>query len=213
VRWSASRLDLFCDVQGWMLHGDDRERFVCRADDRNLRERAAAFSGLEFGRRTTKTVCARIYDKTHQIDRKGLDWWPAIWGDRYDPDRPVLRIEAEIGRQGLVEYGIDTPLEALEQAGSIWANVTESWITYRTPTADETRSRWPIAPEWAAIQRASLRSEAIGLDRTRALRRKGQLRKLLPTLVGYSARVGALVGTEDIDTTLAAMGALFRSDE
>jgi hypothetical protein len=213
VNWSASRLDLFCDVQGWTLHGDDRARFVCRADDLDLRERRAAFGGLNFGQRSTKTVCARIYDKTVQIDKKGLDWWPAIWGDCYDRSLPVLRVEFEIGRQGLTEYGVDTPTEALELAAAMWANVTESWLTYRTPTADETRSRWPITPEWEAIQRASLRSDAIGVERTRALRRKGELRKLIPTLVGYSARVGALVGTDDIDTTLAAVGELFRDDE
>jgi hypothetical protein len=213
VHWAASRLDLFCDVQGWNLHGDDRARFVCRADDLDLRERRAAFGGLNFGQRSTNTVYARIYDKTLQIDKKGLDWWPVIWGDRYDRSQPVLRVEFQIGRQGLTEYGVDTPTEALELAGPIWANVTESWLTYRTPTADETRSRWPVTPEWQGIQRATLRSDAIGVERTRALRRKGELRKLIPTLVGYSARVGALVGTDDIDTTLAAIGELFRGDE
>jgi hypothetical protein len=91
--------------------------------------------------------------------------------------------------------------------------VTESWLTYRTPTGDGQRDRWPTAAEWAVIQRASLRSDAIGADRVRALRRRGELRKLLPTVVGYSARIGALVGTDDIDTTLAAMGELFRADE
>lgn len=213
VYWSLSRLDLFTDVQGWHLVGDDRHRFVCRADRRDLHEHGAAFGGFEFGRRTTKTVCVRIYDKTRQIDDKGLDWWPIIWGDRYNPDLPVLRIEAEIGRQGLVEYGVDTPDDGLERAASMWANVTESWLTYRTPTNDETRARWPIAAEWAAIQRASLRSDAIGVERVRALRRKGELRKLLPTIVGYSARVGALLDLDDIDSTLAAMGELFRTDE
>lgn len=213
VSWSLSRLDLFADVQGWDLVGDDRHRFVCRADRRDLHEHGAAFGGFEFGRRTTKTVCVRIYDKTRQINDKGLDWWPVIWGDRFDPERPVLRIEAEIGRQGLVEYGVDSPTDGLERAGSVWADVTESWLTYRTPTADETRARWPVAPEWAVIQRAGLRSDAIGVDRVRALRRKGELRKLIPTLVGYSARVAALLDLDDIDSTLAAMGALFRNDE
>lgn len=213
VPWSLSRLDLFCDVQGWSLVGDDRDLFVCRADRRDLHEHGGAFGGLEFGRRSTKTVCARIYDKTRQVDDKGIDWWPVIWGDRYDRTQPVLRVEAEIGRQGLVEYGVDTPLEGLEQAGSMWANVTESWLTYRSATADATRARWPIAPEWTSVQRASLRSNAIGVDRVRALRRKGELRKLLPALVGYSARAAALVGTDDIDTTLSALGELFRRDE
>lgn len=36
VRWSLSRLDPFCDVQDWDLVGDDRHRFVCRAERRDL---------------------------------------------------------------------------------------------------------------------------------------------------------------------------------
>ena len=31
VSWGLGRLDLFCDVQGWSLDGDDRHRFVCKA--------------------------------------------------------------------------------------------------------------------------------------------------------------------------------------
>ena len=111
VYWSLSRLDLFCDVQGWDLHGDERHRFMCRAQRRDLHEHGAEFGGFEFGRRTSQTVCARIYDKTRQIESKGLDYWPVIWGERYDRAKPVLRIEAEIGRQGLVEYGVDSPTE------------------------------------------------------------------------------------------------------
>lgn len=213
VSWSASRLDLFCDLQGWDLSGDDRERFVARSERRDLHEHGAAFGGLEFGRRTSKTVCARIYDKTRQVDDKGLDWWPAAWGDRYDPGGVVLRVEVEIGRKGLTEYGIDTPFEALDAVGPLWADLTSTWLTYRTPTSDQTRSRWPVSPEWAVIQGASLRSDVIGADRIRALRHKGELRKIIPTLVGYAARVGALVGTEDTDSTLAAVGRLIADDE
>lgn len=213
VAWSLSRLDLFCDVQGWDLVGDQRSRFVCRAKRRNLHEEGEGFSGFEFGRRGTKTVCARIYDKTLQVERKGLDWWPAIWGDRYDRSEPVLRVEAEIGRKGLVEYGVHSPADGLELAPQLWAAITEDWLSYRTPTSDETRSRWPVAAEWRAIQRASLRQDAAGVDRVRALRRKGELRRIMPTLIGYSARVGALVGTRDIDTTFAAIRRLVADDE
>jgi len=213
IDWGLSRIDLFTDVQGWSLHGDDRHRFVCRAERRDLHEHGAEFGGFEFGRRTTKTVCARIYDKTRQVEEKGLDWWPAIWGERFDRSRPVLRVEAEIGRSALVEFGVHSPADGLAFASSMWANVTEQWLTYRTSTSDQTKARWPVAPEWKAIQQSSLRSGAIGVDRVRALRRKGELRKILPTLVGYTARAGALVGTTDIDTTLAALGQLFRADE
>ena len=213
VHWTLSRLDLFCDVQGWQLEGDDRRRFVAQSTARVLREEGEVFTGFEFGRRTTKSVCARIYDKTLQVKAKGNDWWYSIWGDAYDPSQSVLRIEAEIGREGLVSYKVDTPLDGLERAAGVWAGVTTDWFSYRTPTNDRTRSRWPMAPEWVQIQQARLRGDAAGLERVRALRRTGDLRKIMPTLVGYSARVGALVGTDDLDTTMAAIRQLIATDE
>lgn len=213
VAWSLSRLDLFTDVQGWDLHGDERHRFLCRAQRRDLHEQGAEFGGFEFGRRTTKTVCARIYDKTRQIQDEGLDYWPSIWGERFDRSLPVLRVEAEIGRQGLVEFGINTPTEGLSRAGEVWANVTEQWLTYRTPTGDSTKSRWPISPEWTAIQAAGLRGEAHGPDRVRALKRKGQLRTITPQLVGYLSSTAAVVGTEDLASTLAAVRRIVHDDE
>ncbi|MGB3412054.1 MAG: hypothetical protein WBA45_12750 [Microthrixaceae bacterium] len=213
VTWTLSRLDLFTDVQGWDLHGDERHRFVCRAERRDLHEHGAEFGGFEFGRRTTKTVCARIYDKTRQIQDEGLAYWPVIWGEAFDKSRPVLRVEAEIGRQGLVEFGINSPTDGLERAGEVWANVTEKWLTYRTPTDDETKSRWPISPEWISIQKAGLRGSALGLDRVRALKRKGQLWKITPQIVGYLTSAAALVGTDDLTSTLAAVRHLVHEDE
>jgi hypothetical protein len=213
VAWSLSRLDLFCDVQGWSLHGDDRHRFVCRASRRDLHEHGEAFGGFEFGRRTTKTVCARIYDKTAQIDAKGIDWWPDVWGEAFDASRPVLRVEFEIGREGLREYGVNSPTDGLDRAADLWASVTDDWLTYRTPTGDDTKSRWPIDGAWSSVQRASLRAEAVGMDRVRAGLRRGDLRRLTPALVGYLASVGAVLGMGDLDSTLAAVRYLVQDDE
>lgn len=213
VSWTVSRLDLFCDVQGWTLDGDSRHRFVCRAKRRDLHEEGDAFTGFEFGRRNTKTVCARIYDKSHQVNAKGLDWWYDIWGPAYDRSRPVLRIEIELGRQGLTEYGVDTPADALAQAATLWASTTSKWLRYCAPTADETPSRWPSAPEWEHIQHAKLRGDAAGIDRIRANRRKGEIRRLLPALVGYLSRIAALSGAEDLPSALGATRYLVAVDE
>lgn len=213
VRWSLSRIDLFCDVQGWPLGGDDRHLFVCRARTRTTHEDNGDFTGFEFGRRTSGTISARIYDKTVQVEHKGLDWWHGIWGDRYDRDRPVLRIEFEINRTALREFGIDSPREGIEAAPRLWRSVSDDWLTFRSPTADQTSSRWPIAPEWSAVQQASMASGHHGLERLRAGRRKGELRTLLPGLVGYLASAGAIVGTSDIASTLGAVRSLVAADE
>ncbi len=213
VSWSLSRLDLFCDVQGWDLDGEQRHRFVGRATRQDLHEQSRTLTGLEFGRRTTKTVCARIYDKTLQVKEKGLDWWPEVWADRFDAAAQVLRIEFELGRVGLKEYGVLTPEAGMAQAGSLWRSVTSDWLSYRTPTTDSTRSRWPIAPEWSAVQNASMAHDGIGLSRTRAGRRQGELRLIAPPLIGYLARAGALMGCDDLTSTLAAVRVLIERDE
>lgn len=213
VIWGLSRLDLFCDVQGWSLVGDDRHRFVCRGQSRVTREENGDFTGFEFGQRSSGTICARIYDKTLQVKKEGLDWWPKVWGERFDAERQVLRVEFEIGRKGLGEYLVDTPAEGLDAAPRLWASVSSDWLSYRVPNADGTKSRWPVAPEWAGVQSASLRSDAVGLDRVRAGKRQGELRKILPQLVGYLASTGAIVGTPDLASTLGAVRQLVSDDE
>jgi hypothetical protein len=79
---AVNRIDLFSDWQGWQLDGTHRARFACRAGALRSFEDGGAFTGFEFGSRTTKTFCARIYDKTAEIARSGADWWPAVWGER-----------------------------------------------------------------------------------------------------------------------------------
>ena len=125
---------------------------MTRGKARTTSEDSEEFTGFAFGKRTTHTVCARIYDKTKQIEQKGIDWWPKVWGNRYVQGQQVLPIEFEIGRQGLVEFGVRTPHEGIEAAPRIWASVTTDWLSYRSPTEDGTKSRWPVTPEWTDVQ-------------------------------------------------------------
>lgn len=206
VHFSVSRVDLFADWQGWALALDDAHRFVCRADTRRTYEVGGLLTGFEFGSRKTKTFSARLYDKTADVAAKGSDWWLEIWGQRYLPGLPVHRLEFEVGRQALVEFDLDTPASVLVTTGDLWAYCTGDWLTFRSPTADATRSRWPLAPEWVAVQQATLTHRSVGIDRLRCARRSTSVAKLLPGLTGYLASLGALIGTEGIDDTLGAVG-------
>jgi hypothetical protein len=64
IRFSVSRFDLHADWQGYDVDRDDRSRSVWRAGRRDLHEEGEHLSGVEFGQRTTKTICGRIYDKS-----------------------------------------------------------------------------------------------------------------------------------------------------
>lgn len=206
LQLTVSRIDLFADFQGWDLRGNDRHRFVCRGRTLGTYEADEKFTGFVFGKRSTNTIAARIYDKTTQAQKEGIDYWPEIWGEAFTPALPVHRVEFEIGRSGLRQYGVAGPDEALAVCGAIWANVTEEWLTYRLPTADTTKARWPIAQEWQDVQRASIRQKSIGLDRTTEGKRLGSLRTLMPALVGYLVSGGALTGADTLEETFERLG-------
>jgi hypothetical protein len=64
---------------------------------------------------------------------------------RYVPGTPVHRLKLEIGRQGLTEFDLDIPAQVLAAAGDLWTYATGQWLTHRSPTDDQTRSRWPLS--------------------------------------------------------------------
>lgn len=199
VRLSASRLDLHCDVQGWMPDGDERRNFVCRAQALVTRESDGSFTGFEFGRRATKTISARLYDKTAELNGEP-GYWQEVWGPKFDRTQPVLRVEFEFGRQGLKDFGLDTPEEVLDATGALWASATD-WLSYRVPTSDQTRSRWPVAREWEVVRRAAVRGEAIGLERARRSQEDADLFTLVLQASGYLASIAARIGTTDATDT------------
>ena len=51
---------------------------------RVLYEDGGEFTGFVFGKRKTKTILARIYDKTVEIKQTGNAYWEDIWGPSYD---------------------------------------------------------------------------------------------------------------------------------
>jgi hypothetical protein len=191
VKLQVSRIDLFADFQGWELSGDDRSAFVCRASGLGTFEDNGTLTGLQFGKRTSGTVDARLYNKTIEILSSGAKYWKDIWGDRYDPSRDVLRVEFEVLRSALREFGLDDPDDVLDATGALWAYLT-TWLSYRVPTGDHTRSRWPVAPEWEDVRHAQIGEGAFGIERTYRGKQRGELGKMMPALVGYLARFGAL---------------------
>ncbi len=213
IEWSPNRVDLFCDVQGWQLSGDDRDRFAFRGRTLATLEAPTQLTGFRFGSRGTDTVSARIYDKTREIAAKGHDYWFEVWGDLYDASLPVFRVEFEVRRKGLTEFGILSPTQAISEAGRLWAHLTESWLTFRKRTLDQTSSRWPIAVEWESIQNAGLRGDSVGLERVRASSRAGRLRVITPALIGYFARMAYLTGTSTLEEALGALRLVVLKDE
>lgn len=199
----VSRLDLHSDWQGIEFHANERHRFVTYSDRRSVYEVDEELSGLTFGKRGGHLLC-RIYDKTREAHDKGHDWWPAVWGGAYDPERKVMRVEFEFRRAGLREFGVDTPAQALDRAGALWAYATHSWLSLRIDTADETRSRWPVDPRWTLVQGSALANGTAPAARIRAGERKGQLRTLRKLATGVLSSMAVPLNTNDLDDTMRA---------
>jgi hypothetical protein len=206
----VNRVDLHADFQGWHFNANDRDRFVCRARARTTYEDGGQWTGFGFGLRKSKSISARVYDKTEELKHSRAGYWEDIWGPRYVQGAPVVRVEFELARGGLSSFGLSKPEEVIEAAGALWMHLTSNWLTFRDSTDDETRSRWPVSVDWEQIQRASISRDAQGLERMVAGRRRATLQGLAPALVGYLASYGALLGTEDISDTCSTIPLLLR---
>ncbi|MCB1001348.1 MAG: hypothetical protein KDB40_18795 [Acidimicrobiales bacterium] len=200
----VSRLDLHSDWQRLDMKASERANFVTYSNLRALYEVDEQLAGLNFGKRGAPIYC-RIYDKSREAEKNGHDWWPEVWGPAYDPDEKVLRIEFELRREGLKQFGVDTPDEAISRAGELWAYVTQSWLSLRQPSADETRSRWPVDPRWQAVQRATLAGGCAPAARIREGERQGQLRTYRKLATGVLSSMAVPMGTHDVDDTLDAL--------
>jgi hypothetical protein len=183
---------------------------VCRASDLATYEASEDFNGFQFGKRASNTVAARIYDKTAEILKSGSAYWFDIWGSTFEPDLPVLRIEFEIGRLALGQYGLETPEEVLAATGALWVNLTNGWLSFRTPAPDGTKSRWPMAPEWLQVCRARIADGSYGIERMYRGKCRGELEKLAPALVRYLANVAALTGSDNFEISLPDLRRLLR---
>ncbi len=177
------------------MNGDQRREFLCRADARNLFENAEEFNGLQIGKRESG-IMARLYDKTIESAKNGTAYWPKLWGEKYDPEQSVLRVEFEMHREVLRQFGVSTPDEVLAVCGAMWHYLTHDWLTHRDPTDDQTKSRWPISEEWREVQRASIAGGSLGIERAYGAKQAGVLANLMPSLVGQLANFGALTNSE-----------------
>lgn len=213
IPWKASRVDLQSDWQGMSLHRDLSDVFVGRAKARSIYEDGELCTGFTFGAGKGGGIYGRIYDKTAEIAAKGGDYWFDVWAERYDRSTPVHRVEFQWGRQALRTMQVSSPDEVLSAVGDLWRESTHNWLTLRTPTADQTRARWPLAPWWEAVQQSALAHDPIGVARLKEADRQGALRLLLPQLNGYASSAAVHLGTVGIDDTLAALAEPLRGYE
>lgn len=201
----VSRVDLHADFQSLNFVMDDVENFVSRATSNSIHHSHGVFTGASFGKRSSKSISARIYDKTAEIATKGGTYVFELWGETFEMDEVVWRVECELHRGFLQKFGIATLDQTLEHVGAMWQYFTEEWLSLRIPTDDTTRSRWPTDPRWRSVQHASLASHIVELERVAAIQSRETAEKEIPYLLGEVMRWAAILNTHSIDETLKTM--------
>jgi hypothetical protein len=200
-----SRLDVYCDLQGWSPVIEDFDRFHCRGVRRRAYSMPAQDQAHRRGRRPSGFVfgggdlMGRCYDKTLELSVRGSEWPKALWVD-WDQDQPVWRVEFQFRRRSLVSLGCSTPAEALASRQELWRYATQ-WLSLRTPTTDSNRSRWPEASEWAVIRQAQVGSPTSPL--VRDLVRSADELRIIRGLVGYASSLAALGAAPGVGAALA----------
>lgn len=66
----------------------------------------------------------------------------------------MARLEFELNRDFLRDYGINGLQELYEKINAIWYYLTNDWLSIRNPNKrDKTRSRWPVVDWWKSLSK------------------------------------------------------------
>lgn len=191
----ASRVDLFCDVQGWKPELADINRLVTRA--------VIVRPVIENGKLTSLNIGAfpfylRIYNKTAEIRKKGKEELRVVWeiNPLYNPDEDVWRIEFEIGREVFSRCGVNLVPDLFNKLLPLWLMALD-WCSLRIPTDNKQRSRWPIDHVWLALEAADFPGDPVPAVRER--KKKGDLSKILAGGGGYLSSFGEYIKETDLE--------------
>lgn len=151
---SVSRVDLCVD---FVLNDDlgriPSDHFVFLADAMNLHHCMGELTGYQFGKRGR--VNARLYDKTLEIKQQShKDYLYPIWEEQgWDGKSKVWRLEFELRKDFLKDYGINDRNDLVDHLESLWQYCTTTWLQVKRPNPNDSRKdRWPLYPWWADIQ-------------------------------------------------------------
>jgi len=87
-------------------------------------------SGFMVGR---DALVARLYDKTAEIQKRGLGWLPDLWGTD-GRDQAVWRLEFQYRRAALAEFNLKRVDDVVASVQDLWRYATEVWLSLRLPT-------------------------------------------------------------------------------
>jgi hypothetical protein len=123
-----------------------------------------------------------------------------VWGERFDPSKPVWRLEFQLRREVLAECLLAEPEEVLAKRQDLW-NYATRWLSLRSNRAGVRRTRWPVADIWRQISRLQMGAQHSSMVRERI--RKHDEAVLVRGLAGYASSLAAVAGVSDLDVAMA----------
>lgn len=198
-----SRLDVCVDTDEVVFKENDVKGVSTRSRNKEIHFvnseflQGRVFSGFTFGR---GEVLARIYNKTLEIQKSGKVWFYDIWEENgHCRDGDVWRIEFQLRRKALKEFGISVIEDINSNEIGLWAYLTQEWLSIRIPNKDTNASRWKVKPKWRKLQKAHLNYIPSPLIRERI--KIGNVKQLLDQASGLLLSIAAVANHESADQT------------
>jgi len=125
--------------------------WICRARKFSDYWDGDIFTGFSFG--LGGDISARLYNKTAEIKKSKKDYLKIFWAENgWNEKQDVWRLEFQFKRKVLSEHQTNTVDDLLSRLGSLWIYATTQWLKLTIPSlTDDTKSRWPMHPLWAAL--------------------------------------------------------------
>lgn len=216
--WAYGLSDAWSMIYNWLVEtfGNVISEKVCRLDlcthvsdidlitdydisyKGNFKKRETFYNGkninaITFGRRQSKNIYCRIYNKTLEIqERKQKTWFYEIWKNNGMNIKNVWNIEFEIKSEFLRQFNIDTVNDTLEHLQDLWLFCTNEWLQ-KIDRTNIRVERCNINSDWLEIQKAYSNFNSKGIiEKQRQIELDALV--LVPNIVGnitsYSARKG-----------------------
>ena len=191
----VSRIDLFADfASNRNMEAWGREAWVTRAVGVNAYAVDGQFTGWAVG--LGGTMAARLYNKFIELQKSGKTYLLDLWRQAgWKENEPVWRLEFQYKREVLTQLNVGSLASVLDHLDALWRYAMEDWLKLTVPNPDDqTRSRWPIHPLWAALSSVDWRTGGGPLSRHYSPARIPGDKKLmgmaLSILVSFMAREG-----------------------
>lgn len=159
----AVDLDTDIDIGGWPARD-----WVTHAENIDPHYQGRVFTGWSIG--LGAALSLRLYEKLLEIHRKsGKTYLFKLWEEAgWFYGDPVRRLEFQLRRLLLHEFGLKSLKDVLRARPGLWAYATREWTRLTVPnTEDQSNSRWPTHPWWERVQAIKWDGEIRTLSRDR----------------------------------------------